>query len=186
MTSAEAAAWAQFAAGLLTFGAACFAAFYTKTAPTRAAQLAEQLRKQNDEAHLHRREKRAVLLMMMQERGNISSPNAQQAVNSIPVVFAGDEKVLVAYRRLSGLVGPYTPERLRLYLVLTTEVARSAGFADVITQTDVDVGYFISSVPPADIAGPVLAEQKRMADAAERLCDLLERNVRAPATPGPQ
>lgn len=176
--SAEAAAWLQAFAGFATFGAACFAAYYTKTAPTRAAELSELLRKQNDESSLHKREKRWVLLVMMQERGRIGSDDAQKAVNSIPVVFAGDDKVMAAYRRLSGQYGPYTPERLRLYLALTTEVARSAGFSDVITVSDVDVGYYLHADPPPDRSGEnfsnLMEQQDKLRQVLTRIADAVE------------
>jgi len=168
----------QAVAGVATFGAACFAAYFTNIAPTRAAQLSETLRKQNDEAGLHRREKRAVLLVMMQERGRVSSPDAQKAVNSIPVVFAGDGKVMAAYRRLSSETGPYTPERLRLYLALTTEVARSAGFSDVITSSDVDVGYFLSDNVPADRStenfAVLMKQQVKLRESLTRIAEAIE------------
>ena len=176
--SATAAAWLQAFAGLATFGAACFAAYYTKTAPTRAAELSEMLRKRNDDAGLIKREKRWVLLIMMQERGRISSDDAQKAVNSIPVVFAGDDKVMAAYRRLSGQHGPYTPERLRLYLALTTEVARSAGFSDVITVSDVDVGYYLYTESPPDKSTEnfttIMEQQDKLRQILTRIADAAE------------
>ncbi len=178
MTSAETAAWAQALAGALTFGAACFAAWFTRTAPRRAAELAESLRLKNDSAEMHCREKRTVLLVMMQERGRLRSEDAQKAVNSIPVVFAGDDRVLAAYRRFCSLEGPYTPETLRIFLLLIGEVIRSAGFADVITPAEVDIGYYVVTTPPPqgmpDNLKMVLDNEDKMIGSIDKIANAAE------------
>lgn len=83
-------------------------------------------------------------MTLLQERGSIFSSEAEKAINAIPIVFFGDAGVNSAYRRLCGETGPFTPERLRLYLALTIEVARAAGFSEAFTAADVDVGFFVT------------------------------------------
>lgn len=110
---AEAYLKPEVVAAFLSMVATGFAAYATWKGPQRAAQLAEEMRRQSEEVNERRRMRLALFGTLMQERAFIASPEAVQALNSIDVVFNDAEEVREAWAELLNALGAGTPEHVR-------------------------------------------------------------------------
>jgi len=121
-----------------------FAAFGSINAPKVAAKLAESLRRESEIHNERQKHKMNVLSMLMQERAQIYSENAVQALNLIDIVFNDSPEVREAWSELflSFQIVPIVPhvtdERLRKLL---GAMAKDIGLSDKLRNDDLGRVY---------------------------------------------
>jgi hypothetical protein len=166
MTAAEWAAWAQFGAGLMTFGAAAWAVRAAYRAPKLAAEFAEQIRQDALREDEDRRLKMLIFANLMQYRAQIVSPVSVASLNLIDVAFRDDREVREAWRHFldateatdaSGAANAKIVER---YLALIEKIARCLGLSGDISVQDVQRFYYPRGLGRFDEAAWLEAEDK--------------------------
>jgi hypothetical protein len=121
------------------------AAVATWRAPVAAAKLAESLRRDGERQGERQRQKLSVFTTLMQERAQIYSDSAVQALNLIDVVFNESREVRESWSELllafemNPLVQHVIDERLRKLLAA---IARDIGLADELRNDDLGRVYY--------------------------------------------
>jgi hypothetical protein len=143
MTPAEWAAWAQAAAGMLTFGAAAWAVLAAFRAPKLAARFAEELRQDNATREGNQRAKLWILEQLLRCRGQPQRQEYVDALNLIDFVFINDEDVREAYHQLWSALDGAVPATLRAERnrKLIAEIVRHLGLNTSLRAQDIERSY---------------------------------------------
>ncbi|MCC4295013.1 DUF6680 family protein [Brevundimonas aurantiaca] len=137
------AAWVQAIAAIATFGAACVAVWATFSAPKRAAEIAEELRRTNDRIDAERRSQSYILETLLRHRGNIIHGDAVNALNLIDIVFMNALDVREAYQQFWNATAEPTPWELKVerYNTIIERIIRHLGMSDHIKASDIQRSY---------------------------------------------
>lgn len=143
MTEIEAAAWIQATAAVATFLAACCAVWATFDGPKRAAELAEKLRRKNQQIDAQLLEKHQILKTLMTYRGVMISQEAVNALNLIDVAFVDAPEVREAYQQFWNSTAEQTAWELKVerYNAIIERIVRHLGTSDLIKTSDIQRTY---------------------------------------------
>jgi hypothetical protein len=126
--------------------ATALAAWATWRAPLAAAQLAERLRRADENAQERHRQKLYVFTTLMQERAAIYSENAVRALNIIDIVFNDSREVREAWAAFFYAVEPQhnvPPHAQQEHIrQLLAAIAQDIGLADQFRIEDLNRVYF--------------------------------------------
>jgi hypothetical protein len=132
-------------AAFLSVIATALAAVATWRGPIAAAQMAEDLRRQNDNINETARLRKWIFFTLMQERATLTSQSSVQALNSIDVVFADDTKVREAWADLYhhyGTPNANTQVGEQKVRDLLRQMAAALGLSEVLRRDDFSRVYY--------------------------------------------
>ncbi len=82
-----------------------------------------------------------ILIILVGQRGRITSENVKDHLNAIPLVFAEDNEIRRAFQHFCATMDLGSPDFFRRYNELVLSIARNLGFKGVV-MSDLELGFF--------------------------------------------